>query len=232
MPIKKEHVLSTLKSLRESSPKRNFAQSVDFTMNFKGLDFKKPENRIDVSVKLPYGTGKAGGSKSLVFVSDKNFAEQIKSKAAKIIMLEDIPSIKGKEVEQLIRDYDVFLAEGPAMLAVAKSMGQQLAPKGRMPRLIQPNLKTFEEEATKSSNLSRISNKKGKFMPLVHVLIGKENDSDDHLAENIVAVYNSLVATLPGKEQNIKSVQVKFTMSAPMKITDKPQGVQKGGVAK
>ncbi|MDO8634477.1 MAG: hypothetical protein Q7K34_04270 [archaeon] len=230
MPIKKETVLSTLKVLRESSQKRNFAQSVDFTMNFKGLDFKKPENRIDVSVKLPYGTGKASGSKSLVFVSDKAFAEQIKTKASKVIMLEDIPAIKGKDVEQLIRDYDVFLAEGPAMLAVAKHMGQQLAPKGRMPRLIQPNLKTFDEEATKSSALSRVSNKKGKFMPLVHVLIGKENDSDDHLAENIVAVYNSLVAALPGKEQNIKSVQVKFTMSAPMKITDKPQGAGKRAV--
>ena len=51
-------IQQALKYARELSKKRKFEQSVEFTMNFKGIDFKKAENRIEVDVKIPQTTKK------------------------------------------------------------------------------------------------------------------------------------------------------------------------------
>jgi large subunit ribosomal protein L1 len=52
--VNKEEVLKAVKTAREKSKQRNFTQSVDLCINFKGIDFKKQENKIDVDVKLPH----------------------------------------------------------------------------------------------------------------------------------------------------------------------------------
>jgi len=61
----------------------------------------------------------------------------------------------------------------------------------------------------------KISSKKG---PFVHVRVGKENLTEQHLADNIFAVYEQLVRALPKAENNIKSIYVKLTMSKPIKV--------------
>lgn len=228
MVLRKDAVLASLQKMRAEAKKRNFPQSVDFTVVFKGLDFKKPESKIDVSVKMPFATSKQGASKALVFVEDKDFANAIRPKAARVVLLDEIPSITAKEMEKFITEFDVFLAQGPAMLAVAKNFGQILAPRGRMPRLIQPNATTFEEELSTASTVVKVSNKKGKNLSFVHSVVGKENDADEKLAENVMAVYNAVEAALPVKEQNVSYSFVKFTMSPPVRIGEKASAVPKG----
>ena len=123
--MKDQEVLEALQRMRDASKKRNFVQSIDLTINFKGIDFKKAENRVDVEVTMPNPTGKHSEVKTLVFVKDKDFASQLKGKASKIIMDEQIPSLKKKDVEELVSNYNVLLAEGQAILAVGKYLGQQ-----------------------------------------------------------------------------------------------------------
>ncbi len=227
MVLKKESVVSALLKTRETAKKRNFTQSVDLNMVFKGLDLKKPEGKIEVQVKMPFASGKQGTSKALVFIQDKDLAFKLKERSHKVIMIDEIPKISKQEAEKLMSEYDAFFAEGPAMLIVAKHLGQQLAPKGRMPRLLSPTVSAFENEVKNASSVVKVSNKKGKPMPLIHVSVGKESDENEKLAENVLAVYNAVLAALPGKEQNISSVYLKLTMSSPVKLSDKPEGAEK-----
>ncbi len=216
--FKKQDFVEAIDKAKEISIKRKFTQSVDLTINFRGIDFKKGGNQIDLNVELPHATGKTGNVKSLVFVHDKKFGEELKGKASRIIFDSDIPSLKKKDVDLLIRDYDLFLAEGPAMLAVAKNLGQQLAPRGKMPKLIPANINQFDSMVAKLATSVKVTTKKGKFMPLIHVLIGKESMSSSDLAENAEVVFNNVFEAIKKSPQNIKSVQVKLTMGPVVKI--------------
>ena len=225
--MKKEDVLRALQRMRDESKQRKFQQSVDLTINFKGIDFKKAENQIDVSVNPPNPTGKATGAKTLVFVKDKAFAAQLKGKAQKIIMDEEIPDLNRKDVDLFTRECDVFLAEGPAMITVGKHLGQQLAPKGKMPKLIQATLSSYEQAVGKFASGIRVTNKKGKFMPLVHITVGNEKNSNEQLADNILAVYNAVLPLLEKKQHNIKSTYIKLTMGPPIKIGEEKRAEEK-----
>jgi len=203
---------------RDLGKKRKFDQSVEMAVNFKGIDFKKADNRVELDVKLPHATGKQGNLQVLVFVKDNVFASDIKDKVAKVIIDSEIPNLKKKDVDNLIKEYSLFLAEGQTMLTVGKYLGQQLAPKGRMPKPVQNNVQALEQVLKGASTFTKITNKKGKFMPVIHTMIGKENFKDEELLENILAIYNPLVSSLPNKEGNIKSVFVKFTMGKSIKV--------------
>lgn len=217
----KKEVITALDYSRNLSKKRKFDQSFELVVNFKGIDFKKADNRIEVDVTLPHATGKQGDAKTLVFVKDKLFGKDLEGKASKVIFDEEIANLKKKEVEALMNDYNVFLAEGPSMLTVAKYLGQQLAPKGKMPGPIQANVKSFEQLLKTSSTSTKVTNKKGRFMPVIHLMVGKESFENEQIADNIMVVYNAILEIVPGKEANIKSVLVKTTMGKPIKIGEK-----------
>ena len=79
--MKKEDFVSAVQKSREKSIQRKFKQSFEIAINFKNIDFKKAENRIDVNVSLPYNTGK-GSSKVALFANDQNFISLAKGKVA------------------------------------------------------------------------------------------------------------------------------------------------------
>ena len=217
--MRKDEALNALKKLHEIAPKRKFTQTIELMINFTGLDMKKPANQVNVKVVLPVPTGKGSG-KVAVFAKTDELMDSVKGKVDKVI--------DDKEIEALSKDrakvtellgYDALFAEGPCMLTVAKFLGQQLAPKGKMPKpIISAGL--FEEALAKARTQITVSNKKGKFMPVVHSVIGKEGMKDEDMAENMVAVYEAVMNTLPQKKQNIKNYYVKMTMSPPVKIGD------------
>ena len=217
--MNKEKLLAALKEMREKAKKRNFKQSVDLTINFKEMDFKKPESAFSIDVQIPHAMAKTG-LKSLVFVRDKNFASQVKDKVSRLIMEDEIESLSKnkKEVESIISDFDVILAEGPVMITVGKFLGQQLAPKGKMPKPLPPNPNILQNMLNKAQSSLKVTNKKGKTLPLVHVKVGDESFSDEELAENIDAVYTAVEDKLPRKKHNIKSVYIKLSMGPPIKL--------------
>lgn len=202
--------------MKSEAKKRKFRQTVELIVNFKGLDFKKAENRIDFQVELASAEG-ARDAKILVFCRDKNFASLIKDRC-RIVMEDEIPSLDKKACQEIADSYDILLAEGPVMLAIGKHLGQVLAPRGKMPKPIQPDVKAFSSSISGMKSMTRITNKKGKFMPIIQVAIGKEDSSLEQLADNALAVYSNLVSRLPAKQQNIKSVLLKLTMGKPVKV--------------
>ncbi|MCX6801905.1 MAG: hypothetical protein NT067_02215 [Candidatus Diapherotrites archaeon] len=214
--MKKEQVLSALAKLDANSPKRNFAQSVELVITFKDLDLKKPANLFDLKVDMPYSTGRGEG-KALLFASSKPFSDSVKTLFSRVIFEDEIAKMKKKEIAELL-GFDVLLAEGPVMIAVGKYLGQDLAPKGKMPRPIPANPELVKTELEKMKAGVRVTNKKGKGVPMVQVLVGKENMKPEELAENIAKVYGEVEKALPKQRHNIKAVRVKKTMSPVVKI--------------
>ncbi|MFH0955561.1 MAG: hypothetical protein V1777_05640 [Candidatus Micrarchaeota archaeon] len=217
--MNEQQLQQAIKKCRADSKQRKFRQSVELYVNFKGIDFAKAENRIDVNVTMPFATGKTE-TKVLVFAKDKEFITQLSGKVAKIITESEIAGIDKKTAATLATEYDLILAEGPVMLTVGKYLGPVLAPKGKMPQPIMATVAAVENALKKVKGAIRITNKKGKFNPMVHALIGHEKMTDDEIAKNAHSVYTALLNALPGKQQNIKSLVVKLTMGKPVKVTD------------
>ncbi len=216
--MQKKDVLLALQAMREKTKERKFMQSVELIINFKELDTKKPANQIDLKINLPHPTGKKGSGKSLLFAKTTAFIDAVKDKFDRIIEEPKIASLKKKEIAQIAADFDILLAEGPVMLSVGKHLGQQLAPKGKMPKPVQPNPGQAEAMLKQMGSITRITNKKGKFMPLVQNIIGNEKMSNEELAENASAIIEAVTKQLPRKHQNIKSVYIKETMGPPAKL--------------
>lgn len=217
--MNKKDALSAIKKVKQDSKKRNFLQSVEMIVNFTGLDMKKPQNQVNIRVSLPNSTGKGSG-KIAIFAKTDAFIKELKDKADLIIKESEIEALsKNKQKVAEITSYDALFAEGPVMLTVAKFLGQQLAPKGKMPKPIL-NINSFEEVLANAKTQVTVSNKKGKFMPVVQTVVGKEDMDDNKIVENMLTVYESLVSVLPQKKQNIKNIYIKLTMGSPVKLGD------------
>jgi large subunit ribosomal protein L1 len=216
--FEKKDFLEALSVARLNSRKRKFDQSFDMLINFKGMNFKKPESKIELDVTLPHSTGKVGQAKTLVFVRDKLFAQKLSGKASKIIFEDDIASLKKKDVELLLNEYPVFLAEGPVLLTVGKYLGQILAPKGKMPKPITQDISAFDEIVSKLSTSVKVTNRKGKVLPFVQILIGKESNKDEEICENALHAFKSVFDAVGKDRQKIRSVMLKLTMGAPVLV--------------
>ena len=44
---------------------------------------------------------------------------------------------------------------------------------------------------------------------------------DEEIIENIISVYNSVLKELPKNKENVKNIEIKFTMTKPIKINIK-----------
>lgn len=216
--MQKREVALALKAMREQSKPRKFTQSIELIVNFKDLDTKKPTNQVDVKISLPFSTGKKGGGKSLLFARDKAFIEAVKGKFDRIIEESEIPKLNKKDIGLIAAEFDSILAEGPVMLSVGKYLGQQLAPKGKMPKPVQPDAEMAEQVLAQMGSVTRVTNKKGKFMPLVQAVIGSEKMPDEQLVENATAIVDAVTKELPRKHQNIKSIYVKESMGPCVKV--------------
>ncbi len=217
MLLKKERLMEAIREAKERAPPRKFIESVDFTINFKNVDFKKPENRIEVEVVLPRGRGKPV---KIALFADKALAAEVKKVGIvdRVITKDEIMGLDKKTAKKLAKEFDFFLAEPSLMPIIGKQLGVVLGPRRKMPKPVPPNVKAIEAVVKNLRNTVVVSNKKGKYMPVVHAPIGTVEMSDEDLAENALAVYNAVIRKLPAGEQNVRSVYVKTTMGPAVRV--------------
>jgi len=216
--MKKETILSVLKELKEKSKKRNFSQTVDFTINLKNIDLKKPENKIDTFLALPKSLGKKLKICGLV---DKEMVNQAKESLDNVVTKDQFQILKKQELKKLAKEYDFFIAQSTLMVDIAKYFGRVFGPKGKMPNpksgcVVPPNanLKLLYEKLQKTIRIN------AKNEASIKCMVGKDSLSDDDLAENILAVYDSVVKSLPNEKGNISKILVKLTMSDSLEVKD------------
>ncbi len=202
-----ENSIATLKS---EENKRKFVQSVDFIINLQKFDLKK--NAINSIVQVPH---KIKDKKVCAFFESKGKFSQIN-----VITKDEFKGYSDKKVlKNLAKDYDFFIAEAKLMPTVASSFGRALGPSGKMPSpqlgiLMDVNEKSVNEVIDKINRSIKVRTKE----PSIKVVVGKESMSNKDLAENIITIYNSVLKVLPRNKENIKNVEVKLTMTKPIKI--------------
>lgn len=212
----KEKILKAIEKLKKESKKRNFIQSVDFSIVLKDVDLKNPENRIDEFLVLPNGIEKK--VKVCAFV-DKELTTEAKEICDKTITKDEFYKWAGKkkEIKKIAKEFDYFVAQATVMPDVATIFGKVLGPRGKMPNpkagcVITPKT-NFKEVIEKLRKTVRI---KAKKQPVISTIVGTENMENEKIAENIIAVYDFVKKKLPRGEQQIKKKYVKLTMSKPV----------------
>lgn len=187
--------------------KRKFVQSLDLIVNLQKIDPRK--EAINTLISVPHPTKK----KLCAFLTKK-------SSLVDTIVKEQFDSFKdNKQIKTLAKRYDAFIAVAPLMGAVATKFGRVLGPLAKMPtpqagvimQETDDNIKTMVEKMSKNTKL-RIREKS------VKLSVGKEDMTDDQLVENVNSVIKSVVELLPNKKDNIKNIQIKFTMSKPLDL--------------
>ncbi len=204
--------LERLKGLIDDNKgKRKFVQSVELAINFSGINFTKAENRINIEVTLPNGRGKS--SKAVLFADDDSLSSKAKEVGATVVRSSELQALQSDKARMNELLKSELMAQPNLMPQIAKALGQFLGPRNKMPR---PFLGGDIAAAVTKASSSIYLRSKGKYLPTVHCMVGKENMDVQKIAENIDSVVDSVVKQV-GKH-NLKSVYVKLTMSAPLRI--------------
>lgn len=225
--MNKEDVKQALAYLKANSKKRKFAQKIDLIVNVKDLDLKKPEQQVDLFVALPRSRTKKTRICALV---GPELAEQAKAHTDAVILHDQFIQYAQdpKKIKKLAGTCDFFIAQANIMPDVAKTFGRILGPRNKMPNpkvgcVVPPNA-NLAVLAEKLRNTIRVLI---RTQLSYKTIVGDEAGSEDDVVENVMAIYGALVHQLPAEEQNIKSIMLKLTMSAPVTISALPQGDKK-----
>ncbi len=203
----KESLENALNELRKEK-ERKFDQSLDLIINLQKFDIKK--NQINLFVSVPH---KVKEKKICGFLEIKN--DNIDA----ITKSEFKKYSDKKELKRLVKTYDFFIAQTSLMPIVATTFGRVLGPAGKMPSpqlgiLMDVNDRAIKELKEKINNSVKIRTKEAS----IKVSIGRQSMKNEELIENITAVYNAIFKVLPREKENIKNIEVKFSMSKPQKI--------------
>lgn len=203
----KENLKKALEELRKSK-QRKFDQTVDLIVNLQKLDLKK--TNINLVINLPHK------------VKDKKIAGflEVVNKNIDTITPNDFKKYHDKKVlKKVVEKYDFFIAQASVMPKVASTFGRVLGPVGKMPSpqlgiIVNANDKTIDELKQKINNSVKIKLKEAS----VKLPVGKQSMKNEDIIENINSIYNSLIKEFPRDKENIKNIELKFTMTKPIKI--------------
>ncbi|PJE81197.1 hypothetical protein COU58_03860 [Candidatus Pacearchaeota archaeon CG10_big_fil_rev_8_21_14_0_10_32_42] len=202
-----EQVKSALTELRKVEG-RKFKQTVDLIVNLQKFEVKKTP--LNIFINIPHKA------------KDKKVAGFFESKSDFIDTITELDFKKygdKKKLKGLVKKYDFFISQAKLMPKVATTFGRVLGPAGKMPSpqlgiLLNADEKSINELKDKISTSLRIRAKEAS----IKVAIGKENMNDEEIVENVLTVFNELVKALPKDKENIKNLELKFTMTKPIKI--------------
>jgi len=191
-----------LEELRKGK-KRKFDQTLDLIINLKGINIRK--DNISLVIDVPH---KFKDKKVCGFLTEKN-------ELVKTVTKPEFPKYKDKAaLKDLVDNFDFFIAHASLMPSVATTFGKALGPAGKMPS---PQLGIITKETPEMINplLEKISKsiKIRAKEASIKIAVGKENMKDEQLMENLLSIYNSIIQALPNKIENVKDVNIKFTMS-------------------
>ncbi len=211
-------VRDAITQVKAEAKPRKFTQSVEFLVTLRDIDLKKPDQQVDFYHELPYVPGVPRRIAAFV---DVDLADQARQYADHVILKEEFSQYKEdpKRAKKLADEYDFFIAQANIMKDVAATFGRVLGPRGKMPSpkggmIIPPkaNLEPIINRLRKTVPV------RVKTRPLYQVKIGREDQSEDEVVENILSVYKALITHLPQEERNIRAAYVKLTMSPARRI--------------
>ncbi|MBP2258050.1 50S ribosomal protein L1 [Virgibacillus alimentarius] len=202
-------IKEAVRILKETA-KANFDETVEVAFRL-GVDPKKADQQIRGAMVLPHGTGKT--QRVLVFAKGDKVQE---AEAAGADYVGDQDLIN--KINQGWFDFDVVVAT-PDMMAEVGKLGRVLGPKGLMPNP-KTGTVTFEiEKAVKEIKAGKVEYRVDKSSN-IHVPIGKISFDNEKLAENFVAIMETIVRVKPqtAKGNYVRNVSVTSTMGPGIKV--------------
>ncbi|MDI9519368.1 MAG: 50S ribosomal protein L1 [Erysipelotrichaceae bacterium] len=189
----------------------NFDASVEISFHLN-VDPRQADQNIRGAMVLPNGTGKS--QKVLVITQGPKEQEAIDAGADLVGGKEMLDKIKGGWF-----DFDIIVAT-PDMMGELGKLGRLLGPKGLMPN---PKTGTVTPDVANAIN----DIKKGKVEYRVdregniNVMIGKCSFTDEQLAQNYKALYDTIVKARPAavKGAFIKGITMSNSMGPGIKVT-------------
>ena len=202
-----------IKQSKQSEKKRKFTESLEISINLRGVDLSNPKNRINEEIVLPSGRGKE--IKIAVFGSEDT-KTKAKNIADYVFGAEDLSKFAEdkKGFKSLVGNIDFFIAETTLMTTIGKSLGQVLGPRGKVPRAIPPG----QDPASMITSLKKTVRVRSRDRRTFHVPVGTVSMSDEQVAANIREVMKRIVGKLEKGSGNIDSVYIKSTMGKAVKI--------------
>ncbi len=213
--MEKAEIQKALKEVN-AQPKRKFVQSYELIINLKNINLK--QTSVDFSATLHHTTGRK--VKVCAFVDNALFDQATKS-CDKVIRDTEFALYQQdkKLAKQLAQEFDYFVAQSTLMAKVAAAFGKALGTRGKMPNpkmgcVVPPN-SAMEPLIKRLNTTVRFVAKKGMNL---QVPIGKENQSEEEVIDNIFTAVQTAIKSLPNESQNIRNVLLKPTMGKPVRI--------------
>ncbi len=198
----------SLAELRKDTKERKFKQTLDLVINLKGIDLRR--DNVALVITIPH---KIKDKKVCGFLTAKNDLVTTVTKP-------EFPKYKEPDqLRPLIKEFDFFIAHASLMPSVASTFGKALGPSGKMPSpqlgiITQETPEVIKPLLDKISKSVKIRLKESS----IKVAAAREDMKDEEILENLQTIYDSIVAALPTKKENVKNVKVKFTMSKPVLV--------------
>lgn len=215
--MEKKDILLTIEKVRKDERKRNFKQTFDFILNLKDMNIK--QQKVDIFILLPHErTVKKTKVCALV---DDSIAADAKKVCDLVINKDDFPRMakEKRKMKKIAAEYGFFITQPHLMAEIATHFGKILGPKGKMPNpkagcVIPPKvpLQPIVDRLRKTIRLQT------KADAIIKCSVGDEESKDDNIAENVITAYNAIVNALPNHENNVKSLLLKMTMTAPVRV--------------
>lgn len=202
-----KQTLNAVKKALESAKKRNFKETVDISINLKDIDLSIPKNRITDDVILPHGRGRPV---KVCVIGGSELVQRAKAVADRVITADELGKIADdkKQAKKMAGEFDYFIAEASLMPVVGKRLGIVLAPRGKMPKPIQPGA----DPKPVIDNLRKTVSVKSKDRKTFHAPVGTIEMTPEQIAENIDMILKKITGKLDRGAMNIGSVWVKTTM--------------------
>ena len=186
--IEKNYDLNDALMIVKDMAYAKYDESVDLAINLD-VDPRHAEENIRVTTSLPHGTGKKVSVLAIVS-SEAKEKEAMAAGADYAGNKEFLEKIKGGWT-----DVDKIIAT-PDLMAELGKLGKILGPKGLMPNPKSGTVTLDVAKAVgdiKSGQVELRVDKNG----IVHVSCGKISFSNEHLVENIRAIYNVIMRSRP-----------------------------------
>jgi len=205
--------IAAVKKALESSPKRNFRESVDLAINLRDVDLSVPKNRIQEDIILPHGRGKP---LRVCVIGGAELAAKAKGVADLVITPDELGKIADdkKQAKKVASQVDYFIAEAPLMPQIGKRLGIVLAPRGKMPKPIPPGA----DPTAMIESLRKTVSVRSRDRKTFQATVGTVDMTAEQLAENIDAVLKRVTSKLEKGRMNIDSAYVKTTMGPSEKV--------------
>lgn len=205
--------VTAVKKALEHSPKRNFVQTVDLSINLKDVDMSIPKNRIQEDIILPHGRGKP--VKVCVFGSGE-MVVKARDVADRVVSVEELGTIADdkKQAKKMANEFEYFIAEAPLMPTIGKRLGIVLGPRGKMPKPIPPGA----DPRAMIDNLRKSVSVRSRDRLTFHTSVGTTDMTPEDIADNIELIFKRLGMKLEKGTMNIRSAFVKTTMGPSEKV--------------